>query len=104
MTPIPIWTTALYRRPAPRSAGRRRRHPGFEEFVEAMAKPRHPERKRLIEWYGRVFKPEDINLSAVQANIAKLARRRAIGKPLSPKAGNQQAERANAGRSPLRCR
>ncbi|HEY5797419.1 MAG TPA: plasmid pRiA4b ORF-3 family protein [Bosea sp. (in: a-proteobacteria)] len=36
--------------------------PGFEEFVEAMAKPRHPERKRLIEWFGRVFEPEDIDL------------------------------------------
>lgn len=45
-----------------------------------MAKPKHPERKRLIEWYGRVFEPEDIDLPTVQANIAKLARRRAIGK------------------------
>ena len=54
--------------------------PGFEEFVEAMAKPRHPERKRLIEWYGRVFDPEDIDLPTIKANIAKLARRRAIGK------------------------
>ncbi|MET3889072.1 hypothetical protein ABIE41_000148 [Bosea sp. OAE506] len=54
--------------------------PGFEEFVEAMAKPRHPERKRLIEWYGRVFDPEDIDLPTIKANIAKLTRRRAIGK------------------------
>ncbi len=64
---------------------------GFEEFVEAMAKPRHPERKRLIEWYGRVFKPEDIDLPAVQANIEKLARRRAIGKAASAK--SRQSER-----------
>lgn len=54
--------------------------PGSEEFAEAMTEPRHPERKRLIEWYGRVFDPEDIDLPTVQANIAKLARRRAIGK------------------------
>ncbi len=54
--------------------------PGFEEFVEAIAKPGHPERKRLIKWYGRVFDPEDIDLPTIKANFAKLARRRAIGK------------------------
>ena len=54
--------------------------PGFDEYVQAMAKPRHPERRRLIEWYGRVFDPEDIDLPTIKANIAKLGRRRAIGK------------------------
>lgn len=54
--------------------------PGFEEFVVAMAKPRHPERKRLVEWYGRVFHADDLDLQAVSMNVAKLARRRAIGK------------------------
>ena len=29
--------------------------PGFDEFLDAMAKPRHPERKRLMRWYGRPF-------------------------------------------------
>lgn len=54
--------------------------PGFEEFLEAMTKPRHPERKRLITWYGRVFDPEDIDLPTINARIGKLARRRALGK------------------------
>ncbi len=54
--------------------------PGFEEFLEAIATLKHPERKRLIEWYGGAFDPDDINVPAIQANIAKLARRRALGK------------------------
>ncbi|MFC5420780.1 plasmid pRiA4b ORF-3 family protein [Bosea eneae] len=65
--------------------------PGFDEFVEAMAKPRHPERKRLVEWYGRVYDPEDIDLPAVKTNIAKLARCHAIGKAAF--ANSRQSER-----------
>ncbi len=54
--------------------------PGFERLIEAMTKPRHPERKRLITWYGRVFDPEDIDLPTIKARVSKLARRRALGK------------------------
>lgn len=54
--------------------------PGFEAFLDAMTKPRHPERKNLIQWYGRVFDPDDIGLAEINARIAKLARRRTIGK------------------------
>jgi len=54
--------------------------PGFEEFLEAMIKPRHPDRRRLVTWYGRVFDPDDIDASAINARMAKLARRRALGK------------------------
>ena len=51
-----------------------------EAFLDAMTKPRHPERKNLIQWYGRVFDPDDIGLAEINARIAKLARRRTIGK------------------------
>ena len=54
--------------------------PGFEEFLETMTKPRHPDHKRLVTWYGRVFDPNDIDVSAINARMAKLARRRALGK------------------------
>lgn len=54
--------------------------PGFEEFLEAMTKSRHPDRRRLVTWYGRVFDPDDIDASAINARMAKLARRRALGK------------------------
>ncbi len=54
--------------------------PGFEDFLEAMTKPRHRDRTRLITWYGRIFDPDDIDLPTINARIAKLARRRALGK------------------------
>lgn len=54
--------------------------PGFEEFLDAMTKPRHPERKRLTAWYGRVFDPDDIDLPTISARIGKLAKRRTLGK------------------------
>ena len=54
--------------------------PGFEELLDAMAKPRHPARKSMLEWYGRPFDPEDISHDEVQTRIATLAKRRASGK------------------------
>ncbi len=60
--------------------------PGFERFVEAMARPRHRERKRLIEWYGCVFDPDDLDLAAVTKGFQKLARRRTVGKASAAKA------------------
>ncbi len=54
--------------------------PGFEEFIAAMTKSRHPERARLIRWHGRVFDPDDIGIDDVSQAIGKLARRRTIGK------------------------
>ena len=54
--------------------------PGFEEFLDAMKKPHHPERKQMLGWYGGVFQPEEIDVPKITRNIAKLARRRAIGK------------------------
>jgi hypothetical protein len=54
--------------------------PGFEEFLEAMAKPRHPEHKSVLQWYGHPFDPEDIGSHEIRARMAKLAKRRASGK------------------------
>jgi hypothetical protein len=54
--------------------------PGFEHFLAAMAEPRHRDRKRLIEWYGSSFEPDDIGRSEIEAGMERLARRRAAGK------------------------
>ncbi len=54
--------------------------PGFEEFVEAMTKPRHPNRKSMLEWYGRPFDPLDISTDEINARMAMLDKRRAFGK------------------------
>ncbi|MFK5599789.1 plasmid pRiA4b ORF-3 family protein [Methylobacterium sp. HMF5984] len=52
---------------------------GFEEFLEAVTKPRHRERKRMLEWYGGPFDPEVLDRETIEAGMTKLARRRAIG-------------------------
>lgn len=54
--------------------------PGFEEFLDAMAKPRHPSRKSMLQWYGRPFDPADISPDKIHARMAQLAKRRAYGK------------------------
>src|SRR3546814_14186119 len=54
--------------------------PGFEDFLKAMAKPRHPERASMIQWYGGVFDPADISPDEVNTRMATLAKRRAQGK------------------------
>jgi hypothetical protein len=53
---------------------------GFEEFVEAVIKPRHRERKRMLEWYGGPFDPEDVAVEIITERMSKLARRRTHGK------------------------
>jgi hypothetical protein len=53
---------------------------GFEEFLEAMAKPRHPARASMVEWYGGAFDPADISPGEINVRMAKLAKRRALGK------------------------
>jgi hypothetical protein len=60
--------------------------PGFEEFLEAMEQKRHPERKRMIDWYGKPFDASDLGLEEVRQRFAKLARRRALGKAAGLKA------------------
>lgn len=59
--------------------------PGFAQFLAAMANPRHPERKRLLRWYGRAFNPDDIGLPDITDRIGKIARRRARGKAANTK-------------------
>ncbi|MFN7399148.1 MAG: plasmid pRiA4b ORF-3 family protein [Sandaracinobacter sp.] len=60
--------------------------PGFEGFLDAMTKPRHPNRKAMLEWYGRPFDPLDISADDINARMAKLAKRRALGKAAHPHA------------------
>ncbi|UOK73889.1 plasmid pRiA4b ORF-3 family protein [Ancylobacter polymorphus] len=54
--------------------------PGFELFLEAIADPNHEEHDELMRWYGAPFDPALIDEDAIRTRIAKLARRRAIGK------------------------
>nr|WP_316654753.1 hypothetical protein [uncultured Gellertiella sp.] len=45
-----------------------------------MAKPRHPEHRNVMAWYGRRFEADDIDTATITERMAKLARRRTLGK------------------------
>lgn len=58
--------------------------PGFERFLDAMANPRHPERRGLLQWYGRPFKPDDIDLPEINSRISRIADAPPRGKTTKP--------------------
>jgi len=50
--------------------------PGFMDFVEAMANPRHPQRKDLVRWYGGPFNPVDFGADRIAESIRSIAQKR----------------------------
>ncbi|UOK69807.1 plasmid pRiA4b ORF-3 family protein [Ancylobacter polymorphus] len=63
--------------------------PGFKLFLEAIADPTHEEHDELMRWYGAPFDPALIDEDLIRARIARLARRRAIGKAAFAKSRGQ---------------
>ena len=53
---------------------------GYYEFLEAMASLRHQEHKRMRDWYGGLYDPEDIDAPVIASRISQLARRRTLGR------------------------
>lgn len=47
--------------------------PGFEVFRDAMANPRHPEHKELMDWHGGPFDAEAIDADAIRTRLARIA-------------------------------
>ncbi len=45
---------------------------GYEQFVEAMRDPKHPEHEAMLDWYGDEFDPEEFDVQAVAKRLAKL--------------------------------
>lgn len=50
--------------------------PGFEEFREIMANPRHPEHRERLDWHGGPFDPAFINQEQIAILMNAIARRR----------------------------
>ncbi|MCE8540266.1 plasmid pRiA4b ORF-3 family protein [Ruegeria pomeroyi] len=50
--------------------------PGFMGFVEAMAKPRHPQHRDMVRWYGGPFNPVDFGAEHIAANLRTIALKR----------------------------
>ena len=47
---------------------------GYENFLEAIANPEHPEHQEFLEWCGGPFDPEQFDLKAANAGITPAAR------------------------------
>lgn len=48
--------------------------PGFESFLKAVSKPRHPERSSMLDWYGGPFDPKDINHLMIEYRFMQIAK------------------------------
>jgi hypothetical protein len=59
--------------------------PGYAEFLDAMADPKHEEHDRMREWYGRQFDPDEAEIGRILDNFERLAKKWAP-KPRKPKA------------------
>ncbi len=64
--------------------------PGFEEFLSAMGDPTHERHAELSRWYGRPFDPEEVDHPEITVRLAKLVRRREIGKASHAKNRNKE--------------
>lgn len=49
--------------------------PGYEEFLDAMADPKHPEHANLKEWYGGSFDPSTPPADELRLEVLRLAKR-----------------------------
>ena len=54
--------------------------PGYYNFLDIAAKPRHRDHRHLIEWYGGPYDPEDIDLLQTRLRLGAIAKRRHAGK------------------------
>lgn len=58
--------------------------PGFENFLDAIADPKHPEHREAVDWhtecYGDAFDPERFDELIVKLRIGGVAKRHAAGK------------------------
>ena len=45
---------------------------GYQEFLEAIRDPEHPEHEAMLEWVGGAFGPEGFDLRAVNEGLANL--------------------------------
>lgn len=58
--------------------------PEFENFLDAVANPKHPDHAELIDWYaqcyGATYDPHTIDELVTKLRIGSIAKRRAAGK------------------------
>jgi hypothetical protein len=45
---------------------------GFEEFIEAVTDPKHPEHAEYLQWVGHPFDPEAFSVAATNASLQRV--------------------------------
>jgi hypothetical protein len=53
--------------------------PGFQEFLDAVTNPAHPEHADTLDWNGEPYDPDDIERIIIDAQISRIARSRRGG-------------------------
>ncbi|WP_428487530.1 plasmid pRiA4b ORF-3 family protein [Rhodopila sp.] len=53
---------------------------GYPDFLKAVTNRRNREHRRLIEWYGGPYDPDDLDLSNMRERLAWIVQRRQAGK------------------------
>ncbi len=51
---------------------------GYEDFLEAISNPEHPEHDEMLEWYGEDFDPEFFDVEEVNLGLHQFASRARI--------------------------
>jgi Plasmid pRiA4b ORF-3-like protein len=49
--------------------------PGYEEYLQAIANPRHKRYAELVAWRGPDFNPKTLDVEAIKADLKKVARK-----------------------------
>ena len=60
---------------------------GYDDFLEAIANPNHPERKEMLEWIGGDFDPEEFDLDDVNRSLQHFQPARTPEIPTGTRAG-----------------
>jgi hypothetical protein len=66
---------------------------GFEEFLGAMADPKHHEHDRVLAWYGHLFEADDIGLATIDDRWPNWAGAGPKARPRLKKAARRGARR-----------
>jgi hypothetical protein len=87
--PMPICLDGRRSRPPEDCGG----PPGYENLLEALADPKHPEHAEMREWAGPYFQPEHLDLELVNKELRALGARwqKAVARKARPRAASRGA-------------
>ncbi len=49
---------------------------GYYAFLDAISDPKHPDHDDQIDWYGRVFDPDELDTERICKDLNRIASRR----------------------------